>query len=117
MARGKRRKDGGPEFALQYVHTLASIFQIHVTRKARDEAAVLLPPSLATPVAAMRQTILALREAHWKFAEENDTGCVDVYRIVRYGRPIWVKIKVEARNAKDHVILISFHDYDDDVPI
>jgi hypothetical protein len=117
MARGKRRKDGGPEFPLQYVHTLAALRQIHVTRKARDEAAVLLPPSLANPVAAMRQAILALREEHWKFTEENDTGCVDVYRIVRYGRPLWVKIKVEARNTKDQVILISFHDFDDDVPI
>lgn len=42
---------------------------------------------------------------------------MDVYRILKFERLIWVKVKVEARNAKDHVILISFHDYDDDIPI
>lgn len=117
MARGKRRKAGGPEYPLEYVQTLARIHQIHFTRKALDEAAVLLPASVALPAAAMRKTILALGDEHWKFAEQNETGWVDVYRILNFGRLIWVKVKVEARNAKDHVILISFHDYDDDIPI
>jgi len=117
MARGSRRKDGGPEYPLQYVHTLAGIHLIHFTRKALDEAAALLPKSVAVPAAAIRQTILALREEHWKFAEQNENGWADVYRILRFNRLIWAKLKVEARNSKDHVILLSFHDYDDDVPI
>ena len=112
MTRGQRRTDGGPEFPLQYVHTLAGIYQIHITVKARDEAAALLPASIANPVSAMRQTLLALREEHWSFAEENEKGWVDVYRILKFNRLIWVKLKVEARNAKDHVILISFHEYE-----
>lgn len=117
MARGQRRTDGGPEFPLQYVHTLAAIHQIHFTRKALDEAALLLPASIAVPAAAMRRVLLELAEEHWKFAEENENGWVDIYRIVKFNRLIWAKLKVEARNAKDHVVLISFHDYDDDVPI
>lgn len=117
MPRGKRRKAGSPEYPLQYIHTLAAIRQIHITRKAHDEATVLLPATAGLPAAAMRSTLLALREEHWKFAEENDTGWVDVYRILRFARLIWVKVKVEARNEKDHVVLISFHEYDDDIPI
>jgi hypothetical protein len=99
------------------VHTLAGIHQIHFTRKALDEAAELLPKSVGHPAAAIRQTILAFREEHWEFAEQNEKGWVDVYRILKFNRLIWAKLKVEARNAKDHVILLSFHDYDDDVPI
>jgi hypothetical protein len=42
---------------------------------------------------------------------------VDVYRIIKYNRLIWAKLKVELRNAKEMVVLLSFHDYDDDVPV
>lgn len=69
------------------------------------------------PALAVRSTLLALGEEHWKFAEENERGWVDVYRILRYNRLIWAKLKVEMRNAKEQVILLSFHDYDDDIPV
>jgi hypothetical protein len=117
MTRGQRRNDGGPEYPLQYVHTLAGIYQLHFTRKALDEAALLLPASTGLPAAVMRRVVLDLREENWKFAEENENGWVDVYRVLKFNRLIWAKLKVEARNAKDQVILISFHEYDDDVPI
>lgn len=117
MARGNRHKEGGPEYPLQHVHALAGVHLIHFTRKSLDEASVLLPASIALPAAAMRKTLLALRDEHWKFAEQNENGWVDVYRIRMFERLIWAKLKVEMRNTKDHVILISFHDYDDDVPI
>jgi hypothetical protein len=117
MARGKRRKKGGPEYPLAAVHTLARLSLIHVTKKARDEAATLLPKSIAMPAAAIRQTLLALTEENWRFAEQNENGWVDVYRILKYNRLIWTKLKIEWRNARETVILLSFHDYDDDVPI
>lgn len=117
MPRGTRRKDGGSEYPLEHVHTLASLSSINLTQKARDEAARLLPPSVGLPVQAVRRTLLALREEHWKFAEENEKGWVDVYRILRHNRLIWIKLKVEMRNAREMIILLSFHDYDDDIPI
>lgn len=82
-----------------------------------DEAAELLPDSIAQPAVEMKRTLLALKEEHWSFAEENERGWVDVYRIFRYNRLIWAKLKVEQRNTKDTVIMLSFHEYDDDVPI
>ena len=82
-----------------------------------DEAAQLLPANVGLPAHAVRTTILALRAEHWKFAEENEKGWVDVYRILKYNRLIWAKLKVELRNAREMVVLLSFHDYDDDVPI
>ncbi|HET7463317.1 MAG TPA: hypothetical protein VFJ82_18830 [Longimicrobium sp.] len=42
---------------------------------------MLLPASVALPAAAMRKTILALGDEHWKFAEQNEAGWVDVYRV------------------------------------
>jgi hypothetical protein len=63
------------------------------------------------------QTILALRAEHWKFAEENESGWVDVYRILTHNRLIWAKLKIEMRTARELVIIISFHEYDDDVPV
>lgn len=96
---------------------MAGLSSIHLTQKARDEAAVLLPRSIGVPAHAVRSTLLALREEHWTFAEENERGWVDVYRILRYNRLIWVKLKVEMRNTRETVILLSFHDYDDDVPV
>ena len=117
MTRGTRRKDGGPEYPLKQVHTLARLSSIHLTRKALDEATELLPPSIGLPAHAVRSTILTLTEEHWKFAEENERGWVDVYRILKYNRLIWAKLKVEMRNAREMVVLLSFHDFDDDVPI
>lgn len=117
MTRGTRRKDGGPEYPLEQVHMLARLSSIHLTRKARDEAAALLPPSIAVPALAIRGTLLALSPQHWVFAEENERGWVDVYRILKYNRLIWAKIKIEMRSAKEQVILLSFHDYDDDIPV
>lgn len=117
MTRGKRRRDGGPEYPLERVHTLARHSSIHLTVKARDEAAALLPASVGLPVHAVRKTLLSLSEEHWKFAEVNERGWVDVYRILKYNRLIWAKLKVEMRNTREMVILISFHDFDDDVPI
>lgn len=117
MTRGKRRKDGSPKYPLEQIHTLARLSSIHLTQKARDEAAALLPPSIGLPAHAVRSTFLALRDEHWIFAEENERGWVDVYRILKYNRLVWVKLKVEMRNSREMVILLSFHDYDDDVPI
>jgi hypothetical protein len=117
MTRDNRRKDGGPHHALEQVHTLARLSSIHITRKARDEAAALLPASVGSPALAVRQTILALRAEHWKFAEENESGWVDVYRISRHNRLIWAKLKIEMRTARELVIIFSFHEYDDDVPV
>lgn len=117
MMRGKRRRDGEPHYPLEHVHKLARLSSIHLTRKALDEAAQLLPANIGVPAHAVRTTILALRAEHWKFAEENETGWVDVYRILKYNRLIWAKLKVELRNAREMVVLLSFHDYDDDVPI
>lgn len=117
MTRGTRRKDGEPHHPLEHVHKLARLSSIQLTRKALDEAARLLPANVGSPAHAVRTTILALRMEHWKFAEENDKGWVDVYRIIKYNRLIWAKLKVELRNAKEMVVLLSFHDYDDDVPI
>lgn len=117
MGRGNRRKEGSPEYPLERVHTLARLSLIHPTRKALDEAADLLPKSIAQPVVAMKQTLLSLREEHWRFAEENERGWVDVYRVLKYNRLIWAKLKVEQRNTRDTVIVLSFHEYDDDVPI
>jgi Motility quorum-sensing regulator, toxin of MqsA len=117
MTRGTRRTDGGPEHPLEQVRTLARLSSIQLTQKARDEAAALLPPSVGLPSVAVRNTLLALHEDHWKFAEENERGWVDVYRILRHNRLIWAKLKVEMRNAREMVVLLSFHDYDDDIPI
>lgn len=117
MSKGARRKDGGPHHPLDQVHTLARLSSMHLTRKALDEAAALLPTSIALPAQAIRATVLALRDEHWRFAEEDERGWVDVYRILRFNRLIWVKLKVEMRFARQMVIVISFHDYDDDVPI
>lgn len=74
MGTGKRRRDGGPEYPLERVHKLARLLSIHLTLKARDEAAALLPPSVGLPAHAVRKTLLALCEEHWKFAEENERG-------------------------------------------
>lgn len=104
-------------YPLEYVQRLAGVHLIHITRKARDEAAALLPPSTGIPAASIRKTLLSLGDEHWSFSEENENGWVDVYRILKFNRLIWAKLKVELRNAKDQVVVISFHDYDDDVPI
>ena len=96
---------------------LARLSSIHITRKARDEAVALLPASAGIPALAVRQTVLALRAEHWIFAEENESGWVDVYRIVKHNRLIWAKLKLEMRTAREMVIIFSFHDYDDDVPV
>lgn len=117
MTRGKRRKNGEPHYSLEHVYALARLSLLHITQKARDEAAVLLPASIASPTVAMRQTLLALRAEHWRFAEENEDGWADVFRILKFNRLIWAKLKIEMRNSKETVILLSFHDYDDDVPI
>lgn len=117
MTRATRRRDGGPHYPLGQVHTLARLSSVHITRKARDEAAALLPRSVGIPALVMRQTLLDLRDEHWKFAEENETGWVDVYRILKHNRLIWAKLKLEMRSAREMVIVISFHEYDDDIPI
>ena len=117
MARGERRHDGGPEYELKEVHTLARLSSIHFTTKARDEATMLLPSAVGVPAHAIRNTLLSLRPEHWRFAERNDRGCVDVYRIEKFDRVIWVKLKVEMRLSRETVILISFHRFDDEIPV
>ena len=88
MTRGRRRKDGDPHYPLEHIHKLARLSSIHLTQKALDEAAELLPANIGIPAYAIRTTLLALRGEHWKFAEENETGWVDVYRILKYNRLI-----------------------------
>lgn len=114
---GSRRYDGEPEYALERVHLLARLKQIHLTGKARNEAIAELPRSITMPSEAIRSTLLALTGGHWRFAEQDERGWVDVYRILKFNRLLWVKIKLEPRFAKDTVIVISFHHFDDEIPV
>jgi hypothetical protein len=99
------------------VHLLANLKQIHVTAKAREEAVTELPPNITQHSEEIRRTLLGLTEADWKFSEENERGWVDVYRVLRFNRLLWVKIKLEKRFSKETVIVISFHHFDDGTPI
>jgi hypothetical protein len=114
---GNRRYEGGPQYALETVHLLARIKQIRVTDKARAEAAAELPRNIAQHSEAIRSTLLALAASHWEFSEENERGWVDVYRILKFNRLLWVKIKLETRFSKETVIVISFHHFDDGIPV
>jgi hypothetical protein len=114
---GRRRHVGGPEYALDTVHLLAKLKQIHTTAKAKQEAATELPPSITQRSEAIRRTLLGLTKANWRFSEENERGWVDVYRVLKFGRLLWVKIKLEMRFSKETVIVISFHHFDDETPV
>jgi hypothetical protein len=113
MARSARRRKGGPHYPLDDVHTLAQLHSIQFTRKALDEGTALLPGWVALPPAAMRKTLLKLREEDWLFSQQNEHGWVDVYRIVAFNRLVWVKLKVEASATRELVILLSFHEFDE----
>jgi hypothetical protein len=113
----QRRYQGGPEYPLEIVHLLARLKQIWITSKARDEAITELPTHVLPPSDAIRKTLLDLKADHWKFSEEDERGWVDVYRILKFNRLLWVKIKLEKRFSKETVIVISFHHYDDEIPI
>ncbi len=114
---GRRRREGGPEYPLEKVHLLAKLQQIHITGKAKEEAAAELPRNIASHVEAIRSTLRGLGEADWKFSEENERGWVDVYRVLKFNRLLWVKIKLEQRFSKEAVIVISFHHFDDGIPV
>ncbi len=77
----------------------------------------MLPSNILDRAGAMRQVLLSLSADPWKFSEQDEKGWVDVYRVLKFNRLLWVKIKIEQRFAKDQVILISFHDWDDEIPI
>jgi hypothetical protein len=96
---------------------LAKLKLIHVTGKAKEEAAAELPSSIASHAEAIRSTLSGLSEADWKFSEENERGWVDVYRVLKFNRLLWVKIKLEQRFSKETVIVISFHHFDDGILI
>lgn len=114
---GNRRREGGPEYSLDTVHLLARIKQIRVTAKARGEAAAELPRSIMQHSEAIRSALLALDEEHWVFSEENERGWVDVYRVLKFNRLLWVKIKLEKWMSKETVIVISLHHFDDGTPV
>ncbi|MBA4158032.1 MAG: type II toxin-antitoxin system MqsR family toxin [Gemmatimonadetes bacterium] len=99
------------------VHLLARLKQISVTGKARSEALAELPRTVEQPSEAIRKTLLDLTESHWKFSEQDERGWVDVYRILKFNRLLWVKIKLEKRFAKETVIVISFHHFDDEIQV
>jgi hypothetical protein len=92
---GRRRRKGKPEYPPDTVHLLARLKQIHVTGKAGSEATAELPRNIAQHSEAIRKTLLDLTESHGKVSEQDERGWVDVYRILKFNRLLWVKIKLE----------------------
>jgi hypothetical protein len=118
MASGSRRYDGDSFYSLASVQFLARSRAIHFTRKALvDEAPLILPKSIVDVAGAIRSVVMGLEREQWRFCEEDEKGWVDVYRVLKYNRLLWVKIKIEQRFSKDKVIVISFHEWDDTIPI
>lgn len=114
MARSDRRYDGAPHYDLERVQQLARGRFMHITGKAlKVDAPRVLPRSLLDVSGAIRATVLALKQSEWRFCQQNENGWADIYRIARYQRVLWVKIKIELRGTTDHTIVISFHDWDD----
>ena len=113
-ARTDRRYDGDPYYDLARVQQLARHRLIVFTGKAlRVDAPRALPRSLIDVSGAIRATVMALRHSDWRFCQEDEKGWADIYRVERYQRVLWVKIKIEPRGTTDHTIVISFHEWDD----
>lgn len=117
VARSDRRYQGGPEYPIERVIALARLQSLRITVKARDEATAVLPSSIGSPVREIRGMLLSLTETQWRFAQENERGWVDVYRVERHRLALWLTLKIEQeRSAKELVIVLSCHEYDDDIP-
>lgn len=118
MARQNRRYDGDPCHRLESVRFLAQAGQIRFTNRAlREDAPRVLPRTVVDYAGVMRGIVRTLALEQWRFAQEDENGWVDVYRVEKFNRPLWVKIKVEQRHTRDSVIVISFHEWDDSIPI
>lgn len=118
VARQNRRYDGDPCHRLESVRFLAKAGQIRFTNRAlKEDAPRVLPRTVLDHVGMIRAIVRTLSRDQWRFAEEDEKGWVDVYRVEKYNRTLWVKIKVEQRHARDSVIVISFHEWDDSTPI
>lgn len=118
VGRPGRRYHGEPHYPLEVVRFLASAGQINFTRRAlREDAPRVLPRAILDHSGVIRGIVRMLALESWRFSEEDEKGWVDVYRVEKFNRPLWLKIKVEQRHAKDSVIVISFHEWDDSIPI
>lgn len=118
MGRDNRRYEGDPHYPLDDVLRLAGVRLLTFTKKALDVEAPNVMPDVLNRAEAIRRLVLALTREQWRFAEEKGGGYVDVYQL-RYGEDdVWLKLKVEPqRHAKKIVLVISFHEWDEDRPI
>jgi len=118
MGRDNRRFDGDPHYPLVEVIRAAGVRLIEFTKKAIDLEAPRIMPDVLNRREEIRRLVQQLTREQWVFEEEKNGGYVDVYRI-RYGpRDVWLKIKLEPQqHAKKIVLVISFHEFDNDRPI
>ena len=119
MGRRDRRYDGGPEFPLEKVRACIAVSQFALSRKAEyTDGPRILPGGTIDVFGTVKGLVSELREDDWKFAQEMNGRWVDVYRVNYEGRDVWLKLKVELwQHAKEHAVVISFHEWDDDRPI
>ena len=63
----------------------------------------------------IKQVLLGLTSDEWCFRQEKDGEWVDVYRIEFEPPPAaWVKLKIETVDGYEAVVIISFHEFDDE---
>jgi hypothetical protein len=89
---------------------------IQLTKKATNEAAAYLGDETVLIREMVREILADLSRAEWQFCQSKDGGWVDVYRVEVFEDwpAAWIKVKIESLNGYQGVLIISFHEFDDD---
>lgn len=113
-----RRSYDRPHFPLYRVHMAVALRRVVITTKAYDEARRVLPDGLIDVTGEIVRTVGNLEEGQFQFASERSGRWVDVYRVRREEVLLWIKVKLETDPASgEELIVISFHEWDDSIPI
>ncbi len=111
-----------PHFALPRVLLAALGRDVIITRRATQEAEAAFPADSIDLDAELRGIVRSLVPEEFQFAQRqtNSKGAVtwvDVYRIDFEGCDIWLKIKLESDRHGEYVVIISCHEWDENIPI
>ena len=105
-----------PAYPVEEVVELARRLFIQLTKKAEKEAAGYLGDDTISIRMQVREILLDLTSDEWKFCQVKNGSWVDVYRVEVFedAPAAWIKVKIESLNGYQGVLIISFHEYDDD---
>ena len=111
-----------PHFALATVLAAAAHRDVIVTNRAAQEAGTSFPPDLVDLDVELREVVRSLVPEEFQFAQRQSLSAgavtwVDVYRIDFEGCDIWLKIKLESDRHGEYVVIISCHEWDENIPI